>query len=98
MSLVSRIRAMNAADPDPSDADMLAAMAGFLRTVGGEVQLGSISVYYDEDYEQDLDYCGPNRIAVEKVPSWVVHGKRKVPYSTFREALMVALRELQVLL
>lgn len=81
------------AERDPSDADMLAAVAGLGRTEGVYMELGKdrLALFYDESYPTEDD-------AIRG--AWVVtpDGLHKRPYSTFQEALMVALRETKALL
>lgn len=87
------------AEPDPSDADTLSALFGYLRTNGGHVDLGELVIYYDPEHLVDFT----ERAGVlydEKTGAWIVQKgfREKRAYSTGHEALMVALRELKVLL
>lgn len=74
------------AELDPSDADMLSALFGYLRTSGGHLDMGELTVFYDPDYTDQIYF---------DKGAWIVQRGFRVKnaYSTGQEALMVALRE-----
>jgi len=85
MSAVLRIKP----DPNPTAADVLAALASKLRWDGGEIYLGDKAVFWKPDCEEVV---GSGREtgteAVREYGAWVIKtGSRVEEFSTLQEAL-----------